>query len=130
MGGRQAQEGALHWQSQDLKLLLGSVDMRVVSPGKLVNVSSPYGDWVMNHQFCPHIRWGEFLALDSQTLNGIFHQLLELCIRKTLLYVQVIPFNISSLGCDSLSVSKPPYSAIRFPNCLPNSYSTIAKSTW
>lgn len=36
MGGGQAQEGVLRSGSQDLKLLLGSVAIKLVSPGKWV----------------------------------------------------------------------------------------------
>jgi hypothetical protein len=43
------QEGTLRWMSQGLKLLLGSADMGVVSPGKLDYVSLTSRDWAMHH---------------------------------------------------------------------------------
>jgi hypothetical protein len=46
MGGGQAQEGVLRSGSQDLKLLLGSVDMEVPSPGKLGYVSLTSAQYV------------------------------------------------------------------------------------
>jgi hypothetical protein len=64
MGGWAGSKGALGWQSQNLKLLLGFADMRVVSPGELGYVPVTSGDWSMYRQFLPHVGEGDVLALD------------------------------------------------------------------
>lgn len=51
----QAQEGALCWASQDLKLFWESVDMEVVSPWKLGWCVMTSGDGLC--QLLPHVRW-------------------------------------------------------------------------
>jgi hypothetical protein len=63
MGGAQALEGVLHLESQDLKLLLGSTDMGVVSPGKQSYMSLTFGHWAMCHRFLPHVGWGGVFSL-------------------------------------------------------------------
>jgi hypothetical protein len=58
-------------KSQDLKLLLGSADMGVVSPGKLGYVSLALKRLGCVSSTPPTWR-GKFLALDGQTRTGFF----------------------------------------------------------
>jgi hypothetical protein len=63
-----------------------------------------------------------FLALDGQTGTVIlfFVNVKGLQVSKTLQYVTSHFVNISGLGCNSLSLSQPWFSAVRFPNSLIN----------
>jgi hypothetical protein len=55
----QIQEEALGWGSQDVKLLLESEEMEVVSPGKLGYVSLTLRDCATCHQLLPQVGQGK-----------------------------------------------------------------------
>jgi hypothetical protein len=67
-GGREdsRQRGVLRWGSQDLELLLGSVDMGVVSPGKLALCVINFQRVGYASSTPPTHKAGEFLGLDGQ----------------------------------------------------------------
>lgn len=81
----------------------------------------------MCHQLLPYVGCGSYWpgcsVWSCHFLQGI-GTIGRLCktYSKTLLYVTSHSFNISCLGCDSLSMSKPSFSAITFHNSLPNSF--------
>jgi hypothetical protein len=59
-GGRQTQEGALHW-GQRPEAFIGVCRDGVASPEKLGYVLLTLRDWTTCHQLLPHVDQGDFL---------------------------------------------------------------------
>jgi hypothetical protein len=98
--------------SQDLSLSLGSIKRGVLSSRKLDYVSLTLRVWAVCHQLLPHVRqWGEVFLRAAEVAS---QQDPTVCPK---------PFcSHQHEECDSLSASKPWFSAIRLPNSLPHLY--------